>query len=171
MKKLYLDIETTGLSKHSDIITVVGMYDGKNVTQLVNGINLEFEEINKIISKSKTIITFNGQRFDMPFILHHFPELNVNHTEHEDLMYLGWSLGLKGGLKSIETHFDISRDSGITNGLEAVRLWHSYKKGNSNSLKKLLEYNREDIVNLEQIETLMNNMKNANSIKNQEIND
>lgn len=155
MRKLYLDIETTGLSRYSHSITVIGIYDGKCVTQLVNGINLDFEALDKILSRAKTIVTFNGARFDMPFILHHYPSLNLSSVEHKDLMYLGWSVGLKGGLKKIEQNLGIKRDSGVGCGFEAVRLWHSYKRGNSSALEKLLEYNREDIVNLEAVESIM----------------
>jgi hypothetical protein len=36
-------------------------------------------------------------------------------------------------------------------GFEAVRLWNEYEKGNEEALDLLLEYNREDIVNLETI--------------------
>ena len=161
MKKLYLDIETTGLSKHRNQITVVGIYDGTNVTQLVNGIDLNLENLENIISKAKTIVTFNGQRFDMPFILHHYPSVDISSADHRDLMYLGWSLGIKGGLKSIERQFGISRDSGISDGLEAVRLWHSYKRGNDDALDKLLQYNQEDIVNLETVENIMEKMAKA----------
>ncbi|MCK5062609.1 MAG: ribonuclease H-like domain-containing protein, partial [Candidatus Aenigmarchaeota archaeon] len=67
-------------------------------------------------------------------------------------MYSCWKHGWKGGQKAIEIMLNLSRDSGITNGLEAVKLWKRYQHGCENSLKKLLEYNKEDIVNLYHIE-------------------
>ena len=44
----------------------------------------------------------------------------------------------------------IQRDDEVenVNGFEAVRLWKKYKNGDVNALRKLLIYNKEDIVNL-----------------------
>jgi hypothetical protein len=47
----------------------------------------------------------------------------------------------------------ISRSEGTAglSGFDAVRLWREYERGNNRSLDLLLEYNREDIVNLKTI--------------------
>lgn len=68
-------------------------------------------------------------------------------------MYPLKRIGLKGGLKIIEQELGISRSDetcGIT-GFDAVRLWHEHERGCDGALDTLLEYNREDIVNLETI--------------------
>lgn len=154
MEKLYLDIETTGLSKENHEVTVFGAYDGSEVYQLIKGKSLREDNVRDLLSRAEKIVTFNGKRFDIPFLNHHF---NIPKSfEHKDLMYLGWDLGLKGGLKKIEKKMGISRGSGVEDGSQAVRLWKRYKQeGCNESLKKLLKYNREDVVNLAKIEEEM----------------
>ena len=68
-------------------------------------------------------------------------------------MYPLRRIGLTGGLKAIEKKLGIQRtdDTVDITGFDAVRLWHEYERGNEESLDLLLEYNREDIVNLETI--------------------
>ena len=89
----YLDIETTGLSWLYADITVIGIYlvngtDGRLV-QLVGGEVTEdnlFEALNSVC----TIYTYNGSRFDLPFIR---ACLDVDLTQsyhHHDLMYDCW---------------------------------------------------------------------------------
>lgn len=150
--KQYLDIETTGLSKYRNSVTVIGIYNGEEVIQLVEGIDLTEDSLSDMIRNTKKIVTFNGKRFDIPFLSHKYPNIDFSNLEHHDLMYSCWKHGWKGGQKKIEIMLNLSRDSGITSGLEAVRLWKRYRNGCENSLKKLLEYNKEDIVNLYHIE-------------------
>ena len=60
-------------------------------------------------------------------------------------------LGFAGGLKKIEKDFRIER-SERTRGLDgwdAVRLWREYQRGHDRALELLVEYNIEDIKNLE----------------------
>ena len=68
-------------------------------------------------------------------------------------MYPLRRIGLRGGLKNIEHTLGISRSDETTgiDGFEAVRLWRRYERGEEGALDLLLEYNREDIVNLDTI--------------------
>ncbi|RLG28565.1 hypothetical protein DRN70_00250 [Methanosarcinales archaeon] len=150
--KIYLDIETTGLSRTHNSVTVVGIFDGKRVIQLVSGIDLCEESLSSLLGDVERVVTFNGKRFDIPFLKHHFPNAPLSHLEHFDLMYLGWKLGWRGGQKAIEKRLGLSRNSGIRNGREAVRLWHAYKLGDQSALERLLEYNSEDLINMHLIE-------------------
>ncbi|MBC7086069.1 MAG: ribonuclease H-like domain-containing protein [Methanomethylovorans sp.] len=145
-----VDIETTGLAPGHDSITVVGIYDGKEARTYVKGIDLE--DIIEELPKYKTLITFNGARFDLPFIKKEFPEIEFDQL-HIDLMYPLRRIGLCGGLKKIEQMLGISRteETAGLSGFDAVRLWKEYERGNNRSLDILLEYNREDIVNLKRI--------------------
>ncbi|WNY27702.1 ribonuclease H-like domain-containing protein [Methanolapillus ohkumae] len=146
----FVDIETTGLAPGYDSITVVGIYDRKCAKTYVKGIDLE--EIVPALSKYKMLVTFNGARFDLPFIKREFPEIEFNHL-HMDLMYPLKRIGYSGGLKSIERQLGIERDENVKNvdGFEAVRLWRRYERGDEEALDTLLQYNKEDIVNLETI--------------------
>lgn len=146
----YVDIETTGLSASSSCITVVGIYDGKDAKTYVKGIDLD--DIVEELQKYELLVSFNGARFDLPFIQHEFPEIDFNQL-HVDLMYPLRRIGLSGGLKAIEKKLGIQRtdDTVDITGFDAVRLWHEYERGSEEALDLLLEYNREDIVNLETI--------------------
>ena len=148
----YLDIETTGLARSSDAITVIGIY-------LVNGgddrmIQMVGEEVTKdnlleALTGVDTIHTYNGSRFDLPFI-HAYLGANLKeHYSHRDLMYDCWRRNLYGGLKAVEWQLSIPRQLKGIGGLEAVMLWWRYQNGgDQNALATLLQYNKEDVVNL-----------------------
>ena len=64
-------------------------------------------------------------------------------------MYDCWQNNLFGGLKSVEKQLGIERRLTDMNGWEAVRLWWRYVESfDLEALNKLLEYNKEDVVNL-----------------------
>jgi uncharacterized protein YprB with RNaseH-like and TPR domain len=64
-------------------------------------------------------------------------------------MYDCWRRNLYGGLKAVERQLGIERRLKDVNGYEAVRLWFRYVDSfDLGALSKLLEYNREDVVNL-----------------------
>ena len=148
-KIAYVDIETTGLSRGGDEITLIGIYDGIIPHLYVNGKNLE--DAKEKLKEFDIFVTFNGKQFDMPFIEHRFS--CKYDAIHLDLRYMLKELGLQGGLKSIENQLGIYRDADLTgvDGFEAVRLWYQYKRGNQSALQKLLRYNEQDIINLKSL--------------------
>jgi uncharacterized protein YprB with RNaseH-like and TPR domain len=101
------------------------------------------------VRKAGILYTYNGARFDLPFIK---AELGIDLTEyiaHKDLMYDCWRRNLYGGLKAVEQKLGIRRKTQGIDGRMAVKLWYDYENyGNRKSLALLLEYNREDILNL-----------------------
>ncbi len=156
----YLDIETTGLSSYYDSITVIGMYlvngSDSKLVQLV-GEEVTEENMFQCMEGVNTIFTYNGRRFDLPFIK---ASLGVNLEEnyhHHDLMYDCWQRNLKGGFKAVEEKLCIPRKlKGIT-GLDAVRLWCQYKNyDDQDALNILLEYNKEDVINLKVLKDKLN---------------
>jgi len=59
------------------------------------------------------------------------------------------SNNLYGGFKAVERQLGIERRLTEVNGYEAVRLWWRYVNDyNEDALAILLEYNREDVLNL-----------------------
>lgn len=142
----YVDIETTGLSRWTNDMTMLGIYDGETAKSYVLGQDLE--NAKEHLKQFDIIVTFNGKSFDLPFIEYKFKE--KYDFIHLDLRFLLKELGFSGGLKKIEIELGITRDDEIAevDGFEAVRLWRRYKNGDENALKKLLKYNYEDIVNL-----------------------
>lgn len=148
----YLDIETTGLSPFSDSITVVGIYLVKGVdNRLVQLIGHEVTEENILnaLRGVGIIFTYNGRRFDLPFIHACIGvDLTLSHRHH-DLMYDCWRNNLYGGFKVVEQQLCIGRKLKGIDGLAAVRLWWRYKNaGDQKALALLLQYNAEDVVNL-----------------------
>jgi len=64
-------------------------------------------------------------------------------------MHFCWRNNLYGGLKRVEERLGIARHLKEVNGFEAVRLWWRYVEyADLIALQKLLDYNKEDIVNL-----------------------
>lgn len=149
-KICYLDIETTGFSFDKSDITVIGVYDGKDVKTFINGINLEEKTLKEELLKYDILVTFYGSGFDTPFIKRKFPTIEFD-IPHIDLCFAGRRIGLKGGLKNIERVLGINRDEDVVgiDGYEAVRLWKRWKKKeDKEALNTLVKYNKEDIENL-----------------------
>jgi len=148
----YLDIETTGLSCQYADITVIGIYlvngSDSRLVQLVGG-DVTVDNLCEAVDGVNTIYTYNGSRFDLPFI---HGSLGINLTDilhHHDLMYDCWRCNLKGGFKAVEIQLGIPRQLHGINGWDAVMLWHRYQNyGDRKALATLLKYNEEDVVNL-----------------------
>ena len=69
--RAYLDIETTGLSRHYCDLTVIGIALEKNmkckVVQLIEN-DLYEAKLLKVLNGVDEIYSYNGSRFDLPFI-------------------------------------------------------------------------------------------------------
>lgn len=145
-KLLYLDIETTGLASE-DRTTMIGTYDGNEYKAYTRGFNLDFFLDN--VSPDRIFVTYNGIAFDVPFLEREF---NIRfRNNHIDIMFFLRSLGIKGGLKGCEKALGINRpEEAAINGSDAVRLWRQYVDYDDTDALRILEsYNREDTVNLE----------------------
>jgi len=147
---LFLDIETTGLSRHYDVITLIGTSDGHNIKIFLKDNNLS--EIVDYLQNFQIVVTFNGKLFDLRFIKKAFPGIKMPPV-HIDLRYLLRSLGVNGSLKDIERMLGLKRDSDVENirGGEAAVLWTRFVKGDDEALRKLVLYNIYDTVNLEKL--------------------
>ena len=151
----YLDIETTGLSAFTGAITVVGIYlCNKRNTRFVQlvGRDITAAGLLEELGGVDILYTYNGRRFDLPFINVH---LGVNLEElfcHRDLMFDCWRFNLRGGFKAVERQLGIPRKLVEVDGRAAVRLWWRYVDSfDLEALETLLAYNREDVVNLKEL--------------------
>jgi len=155
----YLDIETTGLSPGGCEITVIGIYlcrgEESEFVQFV-GRDICADGILEALTGIDVIYTYNGSRFDLPFIN---SALGVNLAErfvHRDLMFDCWKNRLFGGLKAVERQLGIRRKLPDMNGWQAVRLWWRYVESfDTDALNTLLEYNREDVVNMKVLRDML----------------
>lgn len=143
----YIDIETTGFGGNGNYITTIALYDGISIYYYVNGKNLD--DFKKDITNFKSIVTYNGRCFDVPFIENYF-NIKLDHM-HIDLRYILKNLGYTGGLKGCERRLGLDRKE--LNGLDgyfAVLLWEDFKRNkNQKALETLLAYNIQDVVSLE----------------------
>lgn len=158
----YLDIETTGIFPEFSYITIIGVYMEKeergSFIQLI-GKDITPHNLLYILKNVETIYTYNGSRFDLPFIRSKLDIDLRKYSSHIDLMYLCWEKGLYGGLKVVEKKLGIERRLKDIDGKMAVELWYRYIHYNDlSALYLLLEYNKEDVINLkklkEKLETL-----------------
>jgi uncharacterized protein YprB with RNaseH-like and TPR domain len=155
----YLDIETTGLSPSGCEITVIGIHlcwgESAEFVQLV-GVDVTAAGLLAALQDVDVLYTYNGSRFDLPFI---HARLGINLAElfpHRDLMYDCWRNKLFGGLKGVERQLGVKRNLPDMNGWEAVRLWWRYVDSfDLDALDKLCEYNKEDVLNLKTLKDML----------------
>lgn len=148
----YLDIETTGLSRWHHQITVVGVYlvdrGASSLVQLV-GDAVSEQALLRALQGVRAVYTYNGSRFDLPFIRTRLDVDLMTLFDHHDLMYDCWRRNLTGGLKAVERALGIPRQLADMDGRDAVILWRRYQQyADRNALSLLLRYNSEDVTNL-----------------------
>lgn len=147
---LFLDIETTGLSIYYDVVTLVGWSVGDKFSVHING--QDDTELRDALQKAKVIVTFNGTMFDLKFLNEHYPDLEIPPV-HVDLRFLAKRVGLSGGQKKIEKLLGFSRDEDVAEmlGEAAPILWHKYRRGETDALRRLIAYNHEDVEGMKTI--------------------
>ncbi len=150
--RAYLDIETTGLSRKAADLTVVGVAverAGKIAVSQLIGDEITEAAVLETLKGVDEIYTYNGKRFDLPFIKAKLTVDLAKLTPHTDLMFHCWKQKLKGGLKAVERKLGIERQLIDVDGYMAVVLWYEYiNNRNNEALKTLKLYNQEDVVNL-----------------------
>ena len=154
-----MDIETTGLSPIYSDITVIGIYltDG-NYHRFVQLVGEEVTKGNLLeaLRGVDVIYTYNGSRFDLPFINALLDIDLARDFRHRDLMLDCWRSNLYGGFKAVEIQLGITRQLMGVNGAEAVRLWWKYQdEREQDALNKLLQYNKEDVMNLKTLREIL----------------
>jgi uncharacterized protein YprB with RNaseH-like and TPR domain/predicted nuclease with RNAse H fold/adenylate kinase family enzyme len=147
---LFLDIETTGLSIQHCYVTVIGALYQREFYQWVWGDTLDV--LVELLAAAPLVVTFNGARFDLPFLAEHLPKLPTPRA-HVDLVYIARAAGFQGGQKIVEEQVGLKRGrriSGLT-GAEAVVQWCEALYGNSAAYHRLLDYNRADVLALPEL--------------------
>jgi len=142
----FFDIETTGLDQRTSVVTTVSIHQDGETRTLVRGDDLTDENLRAAFDDAGLLVTFNGARFDVPFLESKFA-VDLDRP-HIDLMPTCRKVGLSGGLSAVEGQLGISRDLPDIDGREAVRLWREHERGVDGALERLIVYNREDTVNM-----------------------
>ncbi|MFT4343422.1 MAG: ribonuclease H-like domain-containing protein [Candidatus Woesearchaeota archaeon] len=150
---LFIDVEFS--SVQNGFITCLSIYDGYRVITAVKDMTWDERALKEIFSRCKMIITFNGSVCDIPLLRKLFPAMIPSSVLHWDLRYSAAHLGFAGGLKEVERLLGISRHNTIVDRLcggDPYTLWRMFKgSGDRYYLNLFVEYNQEDVLNLETI--------------------
>ncbi len=154
-----LDIETIGLSKVPLFLIGLAEFDRNNIkiTQLLAR---DFKEENAVILKARDLIkdrpliTFNGKRFDVPFIdrraLHHNISLSLKENLNIDVLKFArkiWGDQMDScKLTRLEQRYNVSRVGDIPS--EKVPDFYTEYTRNDNigTLVPIIEHNVQDVV-------------------------
>jgi uncharacterized protein YprB with RNaseH-like and TPR domain len=140
----YLDIET---SFRSDV-TVVGLLrTDQGIVQIV-GDAITVDSLSAALRGLDTLCTFNGESFDLPVLRRAYGLGLLERYRSLDLSVECRKRNRRGGLKKIEASLSIPRRTRGINGVDAMILWDRWQSGDRESLRTLLAYNRDDVVNL-----------------------
>ena len=153
--KAYLDIETD----REGNISVIGISIGSNGFKQFVGKAITSNKVENCLRQAKTIVTFNGDSFDLPQIKKQLNlDLAVSHRSYDLFKVKKW-LNIKGGLKELEKMYGIERKTEGIDGFKAIQLWEIYRRhGRKDALELLLEYNKEDVLNLIPLEEKFNTL-------------
>ena len=149
--KAYLDIETDRQGN----VCVIGIFCQPGGFVQFYGDKVTAGNLEQVLSGAETIVTFNGDSFDLPTLDKCFNLDLKGGCSSLDLFKVKKNLGLRGGLKELEKMYGIKRKTEGIDGYKAILLWEKYvKKGQMGALKLLLEYNKEDVLNLITLEEI-----------------
>jgi hypothetical protein len=164
---LFLDIETLGLFG-GNLVILIGiatLEDGKKM-KLDQFLALEVEEeigllkaFSEYLSKSKSLVSFNGKAFDIPFLegrLRYYGIVPDLHKSHFDLLHFSrriWKDQLPDFcLDTIERNILKEKRSTHLPSSLVPEFYSDYlKTKNYGLLKPIVEHNRQDVLTLVRI--------------------
>lgn len=162
---IFFDIETTGFSPSNSSIYLIGCLRRKGETLLIDQFLAENKEDERdilcqfiaLLADYKTIISFNGIGFDIPFIKakcdSYGIEEHLKDFEYIDIFKLISSIKFLLKLpnykqKTVEAFLDIHRDDKFSGG-ELINVYDDYvKTGAIDAEKLLLLHNFEDVTGM-----------------------
>lgn len=162
----FLDIETTGFNRNTNQIYLIGLSYLNNHNNLIvqqlfcQSLDDEYlilEETIKRIKNFQLIITYNGEKFDIPFINHRLIKNNIEYKIDKknsfdiflEIKKYKELLNFENyKLKTIEKYVGLKREDEIDGG-KCIEYYYDYLSTKDETLKELiLCHNYEDIYNL-----------------------
>ena len=180
----FLDIETTGFSRKYNQVYLIGLVyyneseEQWNLKQIfAEDLNEEVEILNcfnNMVSNFKTLITYNGDNFDIPFLKSRMKyykiENKISKINSFDIYreikandsYLNFE-NLK--LKTIEENLGIYREDPYT-GKDCIDFYFQYVDNNDKALKEnILRHNYEDLYYLAEIVEIFEVLESIKSLE------
>lgn len=168
MRMGFFDIETTGLSPDRCKIILAGLayYDGNRIASkqfFAEDPSDEPEIIHAVLNELKSfdfVVTYNGKRFDMPFLLKRAEKNKIHMDEtlpyNMDLYSMVRSFSpLKSMLpdlkqKTVETYISLQQTrTDEISGAQSVKLYYHYTGTKDKKIRDvILLHNRDDIYQL-----------------------
>lgn len=164
-QSIFIDIETTGLSRiYSDLISITVLsYEDREykITQIFCQYRVDEPEALKylkdMLKSKKFLITYNGNTFDIPFLMEKAKKYNINidfnsfykidlYSNIRRLKNKISTMDLT--LKTVEKYFNINRKDTLE-GKDIITLYEAYRLEPRKEFTYLiLEHNYEDVYNL-----------------------
>lgn len=162
---IFFDIETTGFSPTSSNIYLIGCLRKNGENLIIDQFFAENKEDEKevitqfinLLSQYKTIISFNGIGFDIPYVKAKCDTYSIENTlkdfAYVDIFKLISSVKFLLKLpnykqKTVESFLDIHRDDKFSGG-ELINVYHDYVKSHSSDAEELLLlHNYEDVTGM-----------------------
>ena len=176
---IFFDIETTGFSPATSCIYMIGCLRRNNDKLIIDQFFAEtkederciIEQFMQLLNSYKTILSFNGIGFDIPFIKAKCDSYKIE--EHlKDFQYID-IFKLIGNIKfllklpnykqkTIESFLDIHRDDKYSGG-ELINVYDEYTKNpNPEAEKLLLLHNYEDVLGMLDLIPILSYLKVLN---------
>ena len=161
-----LDIETLGLSNVPlFLIGLAEINEKKNKVEVTQYLARNFEEEKNIILKTRKhlqnrpLITFNGKKFDIPYIkrraLHHNIKTNINKNLNLDVLKFAkktWKEQFTNfKLETIEKRYGIQRKGDIPSKKVPDYYTEYTRSKNIGTLIPILEHNIQDVISTSRI--------------------
>ena len=173
MLPLFFDIETTGFDRNRTILYMIGcIYPEGECCHFVQWFNDDglsepeiLEAFSQLLEKEAwTLVTFNGESFDIPYLKHH-SLLNGLSLPIEEMPSLDLYRIMRpfqqlyqlrhGGQKFWERFLGIYREDPY-NGGELINVYRTYlQKKNDKDLRDLLLHNEEDLLGMTRLMDLL----------------
>ncbi|MGO1468966.1 MAG: ribonuclease H-like domain-containing protein [Tissierella sp.] len=180
----FFDIETTGFNRNNDIVYLIGIlyFDKKENSWVIaqyfaNDLKDEPQlllESSKFLMNFETIINYNGNTFDIPFVNHKLRYFGFPYSIKRENSLDIYSILRKNKsfleienlkLKTVEKYLGIYRED-IYSGKDCISFYNDYILGGELELKeRLLSHNFEDLYFLIDIMNILNIIKEKKSFK------
>ncbi|WP_180339327.1 ribonuclease H-like domain-containing protein [Peptoniphilus catoniae] len=156
---IILDIETTGLSRQKDTIIILGLLEIEKFAKIkiyfAENLKEEVDLLLNLNVDNRKLITYNGNRFDLPFIKNKEQFYSIKTSSYVSFDLYDYIKKYKYLLnldsykqKNIEKFLGYERDEFIS-GAELIKNYKNYLKTRDDDLlNSIINHNKDDVTGL-----------------------